>query len=297
MSDATPFRYRHSGVCIASGLELPEWAAFATGTTGEADIAILVEPRLAALADDGFGWTVDGDALRFTASDIGVWEVRGGHEIALAPIGEADPRELRLFTLGSAWGALGYQRGWAMLHGSAVEVGGRVALLCGDAGAGKSSLAAALVAEGAALLADDLSRVEDGRLWPSTTRLKLWEEALAALDWTGRERVPDGAREGKWHLPMTAPSPEPRTLDAIYLLEWGEGPRFKRLTGAQAAAALMRASCYRPDMLAEMGLLGEQSAKVAALAAHVPVVRFTRPRDLAALHESARAMAGDLASR
>jgi hypothetical protein len=44
-------------------------------------------------------------------------------------------------------------------HGSAVVIDGQGMLICGDSGAGKSSLAAALVSEGAEFLSDDLSVV------------------------------------------------------------------------------------------------------------------------------------------
>ena len=44
-------------------------------------------------------------------------------------------------------------------HGCAVSVGGQGILICGDSGAGKSSLTAALVAEGAKFISDDLSIV------------------------------------------------------------------------------------------------------------------------------------------
>ena len=48
---------------------------------------------------------------------------------------------------GSAVAALLALRGSVPLHGSAVEVDGRAILICGDGGDGKSTLAAALVAE------------------------------------------------------------------------------------------------------------------------------------------------------
>ena len=48
-------------------------------------------------------------------------------------------------------------RGCIPLHGSAVEIEGRAVLICGPAGAGKSTLAAGLIALGARLISDDLS--------------------------------------------------------------------------------------------------------------------------------------------
>ena len=48
-------------------------------------------------------------------------------------------------------------RGLMPMHGSAVEYEGRGILVCGHAGAGKSTLAAAMIACGARLISDDLS--------------------------------------------------------------------------------------------------------------------------------------------
>lgn len=74
------------------------------------------------------------------------------------------------FTLGSDWAGslpasffgtvtalLLASRGCIPLHGSAVEIDGRAVLICGRAGAGKSTLAAGLIALGARLVSDDLS--------------------------------------------------------------------------------------------------------------------------------------------
>ena len=126
-------RYRHSGLTIASEIELPEWVNFACGLAGEPDIEIVLsDGRSPPFPADGSTF-VAGDAAGFRVAGVGGWQVEGGRRITLYPSLAADPAELRLFTLGSAWGLLGYQRRQAMWHGSAVEVGGRAVLFCGDA--------------------------------------------------------------------------------------------------------------------------------------------------------------------
>ena len=52
--------------------------------------------------------------------------------------------------------------GQASAHGTGVALGGRGLLILGPSGAGKSGTAAALVAQGARLVADDLVRLEAG---------------------------------------------------------------------------------------------------------------------------------------
>jgi len=67
---------------------------------------------------------------------------------------------VRLYLLGSAWGALCYQRDLLVLHASAVRVDGRAVAFCGRPGMGKSTLAAWLAESGHALVSDDLARFE-----------------------------------------------------------------------------------------------------------------------------------------
>ena len=52
------------------------------------------------------------------------------------------------------------------LHASCVAVGTRAVLICGAAGSGKSALALALLAYGAALVADDRTVVRKVEGWP-----------------------------------------------------------------------------------------------------------------------------------
>ena len=66
------------------------------------------------------------------------------------------PADVRLFLLGSVWGALALQRGLLPLHASAVGRGRTVHAFTGPPGAGKSTLAAALAARGYPLFTDDM---------------------------------------------------------------------------------------------------------------------------------------------
>ena len=137
----TRYSYRHSGCLVHSELELPEWHAFAVKDGAEPDVTIRLAEELGAAAPPNHTPVMDDDALRFSVPDVGTWRISGGNEIAIQSYGDPSSIEVRLFTLGSAWGTLGYQRGWAMLHGSAVLGRQGAVLFCGPQGAGKSTLA------------------------------------------------------------------------------------------------------------------------------------------------------------
>lgn len=292
-----PHRYRHSGLRIASALELPEWRTFACEDGGTPDVAIeLGEEAHFELGPERM--EAEGDRLRFAIEDIGRWEIEGGERIVLHPHAAAVPEQLRLFTLGSAWGALGYQRGLAMWHGSAVARGGRAVLFCGDAGQGKSTMAAALLARGGTLVADDLSRVDPGDstalIHPSSARIKLWRAAIEHLGWRDRVIERDWFREDKFHctVPEHAAGCPPLPLAAVVVLEEGETIALTQLAGGEALAALLAGTIYRPEMIEAMGKWGEQAALAARIAGRTPVYRLTRPKDFAALDEAGDAVAG-----
>ncbi len=298
MTDAPvlPWRYRHSGLLVASQIKLDAWEAFRTGDEGEPDVAIVLSDKPCPDCPTDGGTATDADGVRFAIEGVGGWQVHGGRRILLHPSLSADPRELQLFTLGSAWGLLGYQRGQAMWHGSAVELDRRRVLFCGEAGEGKSTMAAALVAAGARLVADDLSRVssaEDGaELYPSSSRIKLWREAVEHFGWDDRIIERDWMREDKFHcsVPAHCAGEGPENLDAILILATSSTLAVERLTGGAALAAVLAGTIYRPEALEAMGLWGQQGALAAKIVAQVPVWQLTRPRDLAALDESVNAV-------
>ena len=284
--------YSHSGLTIASEIELPEWAHFAVDRADNPDVEIgLGDGRSPPFPADGSTF-VSGDVAGFRIAGVGGWEIEAGRRMTLYPSLAADPAELRLFTLGSAWGLLGYQRGQAMWHGSAVEIGGRSVLFCGDAGEGKSTMAAAMVAAGASLLGDDLGRVEPQEraalVHPYSARLKLWGEAVDHFDWRDRVIQRDVMRNDKFHclVPRHKAGEAATPLAAVIVLARGEEPALERLEGSDALAQVMRATIYRPEALEAMKRWGEQGALAARIVSMTPAFKLTRPRELGALDRS-----------
>lgn len=95
------------------------------------------------------------------------------------------------------------RRGRLVVHACGVATDRGVVGLIGDTGAGKSTLAAACCARGAALVADDalvLELTADAtRVWPTADGLRLWDDMLVAV---GAEMPPVPA-SGKRHVPVT----------------------------------------------------------------------------------------------
>ncbi len=283
------WHYRYAGVDVSSSLELPEWSSFAIVPTTQA-AEVLIRQTEPIEGCSGYTLDVDREKLTFGLPKLGYYCIYAGHKIVLTPCVGAAAAELRLFLLGSAWGALGYQRGWFPLHASVVQIDDGAVAFCAPSGSGKSSLAAWLVAKGCPLVSDDLCRLDvtgdqPPRVWHSAPRLKLWQDALMALDWQDKALCRDQMCVDKFHLPAPMVQPpknkqaQPLPLRALYVLTWGEEFAIQVLHGLHAVQTVMDAATYRSEFVAELGQPAVYWQQTIDLVRHVPVFRLQRPRD------------------
>ena len=221
---------------------------------------------------DRLAW-LDRARLRITASEI--------------TVDSADEAFARQCVVGPGLGVLLHRRGVLVLHGAAIKAGGRAVVLLGDKGAGKSTTAAALLARGHRLLADDLVALTPdlSTVLPGPTQMKLWPEAAAAagLDVTLTPFF-EGLAKGIWADAPTAS--EPAELGLAITLEWG-GADWAVLDGTGAFGALF-AHVYAPRFVGAAASAALVQP-VSALAQRARVVRGVRPKGLGGL--------GDLVAR
>lgn len=274
------FRYRIFGLTVASALELPELAPVEDAA---ADVVVGCAPIGAPEGVPGYSLAADGTLL--TVTGVGRFLIRGGREIVIERGPKAADRNVRLFLLGSAFGALLHQRGLLPLHANAIDVGGRGIAFAGHSGAGKSTIAAWFHDRGHAILADDvcvatLDSAGAAVAWPGVPRLRLWREALEQSG-----RTVDGHRRSfddldKWDVPtLERAAARPLPLDRIYVLaraEAGaEAPLVRRLAGVEAVDALV-ANTYRGGYVRLAGLTARHLAKCLEIARAVPVFEARR---------------------
>ncbi len=117
---------------------------------------------------------------------IGTFLIRDGKEIIIDSVLEAQESRIRLFILGAAIGVILHQRGFLVLHASAVVINGNAVAFVGDKGRGKSTMAAALHARGHNLIGDDviaidMSHSNQPMVVPAFPQIKLWPDAVASL--------------------------------------------------------------------------------------------------------------------
>jgi hypothetical protein len=243
--------YTVFGLQVRSSLPLPE--LFPAPDCNAPDVTI--ELGSVPTPDNaGPGINAANGALVLVIPDIGRFSISGGNSIIIDAEPGTPERNIRLYLLGSAFGALLHQRGLLPLHANALDVGGKAVAFMGASGAGKSTLAAWLHKHGHRMIADDVCVVgfDDSGLpyaSPGLPRLRLWAEALELM---GREReglarsyVGDEEYD-KFDLPIGPESAAfgETPLAAVYVLERGQEFSIEPLAGVDAAEAVF-AHTYR----------------------------------------------------
>jgi hypothetical protein len=279
------WNYFYHGLSVSAAFPVREWDAFENAETSAASDVVISLGDSSVPASEA--------EYRFSVPDLGSVHVRGGREIEVAPLPGVQPDRLHPWLAGSAWAALCYQRGFLMLHASAVAFANGAIAFCGPAQSGKSTLAAHLHALGHALVGDDLCRVElpaarPAIIYPSAPRFKLSSHTLAGLDPDIKTLQSDvDSRTGKTLLWTRNRSVNPLPLRVIYLLNWGEW-RQHQLTGSAALRGLLLAGSYRGDLIDSMKRSAAHVQLCVEFLRRVPVWELTRPRELMRMDEIVR---------
>lgn len=286
--------FRIAGLTVGSELALPHMGAMAKSMTVP-DILIRRGPAPLTLAcPDASGptWEIAGDQLLLRIPGVARFLLEGGREIIFEPCDHGQASDIAIFVTGTVFGILLHQRRQAVLHASAVMVGGKAILFCGTSGAGKSTMAAALGNAGYPLLNDDISVIgrdeDDVPVTHSDGRqLKLWQEAADALGLT--DRLGDPVRDGlsKHYVTPRCSIGETLPIGAVYVLREARPPRrsgIARLNIANAAHAVT-ANAYRPLLVTAMNQQSLYLQAAMAISKSAGIFLLTRSKDFADISE------------
>jgi hypothetical protein len=296
------YSYYAYGLSIDSEISLPE---LVIAQTNRADVTI----RLGKLdftpvcAERGEGmFPVNEEETGFFWEKVGTILVRRGREIIVDPIAGTDERLIRLPLTGVALGMLVHQRGFLVLHASAVAINGEVAAFLGGKGWGKSTLAAKLYRRGHTLMSDDvvaLSITDDNppmvvsgypqfRLWPDSAIASLGDDPdkLPQL-YDGYQKRARGVGCDFRHNILP--------LKALYKLEKGKEPNAVPLSPWEALFQLIGNSYvarYGKQIL-QGGRAALNLKQCANVINHVPFYRLERPQSLDLLETLADIVEGN----
>ena len=242
-----------------------------------------------AVPDDR--WALRGEEFLFrTIEGIGLHYRRGDGITLDCPPG-IDQRTIALWLNGTLYAAIAALNGLFPFHASAVEHRGRVHAFSGSAGAGKSTLVAALGRAGFAQFCDDTLILDvsgDGPplCLPGHKRLKLWSEGVALAGVEPGELV---AEDYPKHFvePAAGTIAEPLPLAELVFLERGDAPLVAPLAGAERIDRLQD-DHYTAELWRQANNQPRPAhfATLAALARRIAMQRFVRPFDPARFAES-----------
>jgi len=233
------FHYKAFGLEISSEIELPGMIE----GSGIPDVKIIqgeVDQSLVTEAEvEGSNYLVTGQDVYLWWDDIGKVRISKGELVTVEPVaGLEGSDELNLipFILGPVMALMLHQRGFLVLHGSAVNISrvtstvhpngfpSAVAFL-GHRGNGKSTTAIHLYVAGYPLVADDILAIkfsEDGKpvVYPGYPHVRLSDEAYHQVKGNTDILTPIRTLAGKVFCDASHEfSPEPVNLERIYVIE------------------------------------------------------------------------------
>ena len=230
------FHYKAFGLEISSEIELPGMIQ-STGNehmegSGYSDVKITlgkVDPSQVTLADvEGPNYLVTGCDVYLWWDNIGKVRISDGKQVTVEPVADLDGSdELNLipFILGPVMALMLHQRGFLVLHGSAVNMGHGAVAFLGHRGNGKSTTAIHLYVEGYPLVADDILAIKFYReglpvVYPGYPHVRLSEEAYNQVKEHTDILTPIRTLAEKVFCDSSHRfSTEPVNLDRIYVIE------------------------------------------------------------------------------
>jgi hypothetical protein len=275
-------QYWAYGLRIQTDMECPELAS-APVETEHPDVAIrLLPPAANALEslENGY-YEVQPGVFRLAMPGVALYRVEEGRRIFITPLPDVPAEKIRLFLLGSAMGALLYQRGLFPLHGSAVETPWGAMIFVGVQGAGKSTLAAQFHHKGYRLLSDDVCAVADMpeglQIIPALSHFRLCADAYERLGTTPGVRFD----VDKFVVPMgEGYCPHPVPLRAIHILVDHDSctPEFVVLRGFDRVQRVLE-NLYRPHYLKGQGTQSNLMRMAGLIAQKTTIAAVIRRRD------------------
>ncbi len=219
----------------------------------------------------------------FNAPQIARFQVENGSRIQYEPYADADQQSIGLYILGSCIGAILHQRGFLVLHATAIRVGEGAVLLVGHSGSGKSTTAAVFHQKGFKVMADDIVAIDaEGNAIGGYPRIKLWEDALDKLQIEKDNLSPIRFHINKFSYPLGQGYHEGALpILALYILSTAnenEEFEFQPLKGI-AKFNHLQAHTYRRNFMEGLGLKVSHLKLCEQIAGQMPVAKIIRPRD------------------
>jgi hypothetical protein len=293
-----PYFYRAYGLSIASDFLLPPLPA-GTPTTA-VDLTIRrgqLPARPSFVPSKAYRAGINARFAQNEQNDLWLdWPplitfmALNGNEL-IVDTDQTDEDVISLFTLSEALGLILFQKGYFLLHGSAIRIGNEGVVFLGEPGAGKSTTVAAFAGKGSGVISDDMVCIRPGltgdhQLIPAFSQIKIWGNSVAGLQLHQESMTPvrEGIDKFSWHASITFDE-EAVPLNRIFVLlpPSEPGSIATPLPSSQVPVELLQ-HFPLPDALLCGKDLKDYFEKSVAIARTTPLFRMSRPADFTALH-------------
>ncbi|WP_313114042.1 hypothetical protein [Aequorivita sediminis] len=237
------------------------------------------------LYDDGF-FKLNQNEFSMTVDGVGSFYASSGNYISLVLDPQASQASIELYLNGSTYGAILHQRKIMPIHGSCFTYNNMGIMLCGESGAGKSSLTASFCHNGSAFLTDDVTPIvfSEGLpfILPLSDRIKLWDDSLEQLKLEKGELAQIYQDYQKFYLPVDSEITNPYPLHLIFVIDEHDNGevKFTELEGIARFTAL-RNEIYRWEYL--QGMAASEAKylnNLIDISTNVKVIQVFRPEEI-----------------
>lgn len=228
-------------------------------------------------------------AMLFDWDRLGRVFVGDGREVIVEPDRDTLEEDLQPFLTGPVLAVLLHQRGYFVLHASAIEIDGRTVAFLGAKGFGKSTLAGYFKARGKRLISDDVVPVYfSGRgafTVPGFPRIKLYDDSIKAIGADPDDFPPIHRFVAKRSFQNEeAFSAEPVRLRGVYVLSEGKTIEIEKMPPVEAFIEISK-NTHLSRFLEALNCQPEYFAYCQKFTESVPVFRLSRPHDFAQIDE------------
>lgn len=277
------YKYRVFGLSILSSFELPDLfqvdfekpdVIIAFGKTPES---------INNITRKGIIFEARRNCFLFKFDSVGSYLVENGTHITISVKKNSNLDDLRLFLMGSVFGALLHQRELLAFHSSCIAIDGKATIIGGISGSGKSSLAFHLAQKGFNLLADDISAISAINgipiVYPGITSSKLWKDVVETSGYDIQNLNKIRSQVNKYRIPAKdIDTTKSFMVDKIVILNTHNVKDFEvqEIKGAQKIG-LLRSHTYRFQYIEGLETLESHFKLSCIIAAKCPVYVLKRP--------------------
>ncbi len=218
---------------------------------------------------------------------IGRYYVYGGREIIVEPYANASFEKIKVFILGTAFGALLLQRGIFPLHGSAMKIDDKCILFLGDSGSGKSTISTALRLRGHKLLSDDVIAIHEveGKYWvyPSYPQQKLTLQSAEHLgvNIASSSKIMINEEREKYYVPVKSlyfNNPVPIGYIVHLVVSDSSTVELIEIKGLKRLGVILN-NTYRVQLVKHFGLSESHFKACSSIALGTKVFCLNRPKN------------------